>query len=215
MAAAKGRFITFEGGEGAGKTTQTRLLADQLQQKGLSVVLTREPGGSEGAEAIRALLVTGDKDRWSSVCEALLMYAARADHWQKCIQPALERGQWVICDRFADSTLAYQGYGHGVDPAFLQTLYQQTVGGCQPDRTYIFDASPDLGLQRARKRLTKTGQNENRFESFDHDFHQRVYQGFLEIARNNGQRCRIIQAKASIPSIQETIWQDIQTEFLK
>ncbi len=214
MTLPKGRFITFEGGEGAGKSTQARLLANRLKEQNIPMIPTREPGGSKGAEAIRQLLVTGTKDRWSPICEALLMYAARADHWQRCIQPALQKGEWVICDRFADSSIAYQGYGRGINLNFLATLYTQTVGTYQPERTYIFDLDPELGLERAQHRLQQTHQDENRFESFDLAFHQRVRQGFLDIANQYPQRCLVIKASEPVDKIQEKIWQDIQNNFL-
>lgn len=196
-----GKFITFEGGEGTGKSTQTTLLANYLSDLGHQVVLTREPGGSDGAELIRALLVSGDVNRWSPLTEVLLLYAARAEHWLKVIKPALERGTWVICDRFADSTLAYQGYGHGVDRVWIHQLYEAIIGDDQPDWTFVFDLDPAIGVQRALSRHT----SENRFEHMDIDFHNRLRAGFLEIAHQNPHRCHIINANQSIDAIHQEI----------
>lgn len=135
----RGRFITLEGGEGAGKSTQVRLLADALRRAGHDVVVTREPGGTPGAEQIRALLVQGDTGRWDAVTEALLLFAARRDHLVKTIWPALDRGDWVVSDRFSDSTLAYQGYAHGMGTELIERLYALTVGEFQPDLTIMLD----------------------------------------------------------------------------
>jgi dTMP kinase len=199
------KFITFEGGEGTGKSTQTVLLADYLANCGYEVVLTREPGGSEGAELIRSLLVSGDVARWLPMSEVLLLYAARADHWQKVIMPALKQGSWVICDRFADSTLAYQGYGHGVDLEFMGRLYTDVIGSRQPDWTFIFDLDPEIGVQRALKRHT----SEDRFEHMDMTFHHRLRKGFLDIARKAPERCHLIKADQSVEAIHQEIVQII------
>ncbi|WP_096702878.1 dTMP kinase [Magnetospirillum sp. 15-1] len=189
----RGRFITFEGGEGAGKSTQVRLLADSLRDEGLMVVTTREPGGSSGAEAIRALLVEGDPDRWDGVTEALLHFAARRDHLVKTVWPALERGAWVISDRFADSTLAYQGFGHGLDPDVIANLYRVAVGHFAPDLTLVLDLPVENGLERAGLR----GGAEDRYERMGLGFHQRLRQGFLGIAAANPVRCAVIDATHS------------------
>jgi dTMP kinase len=201
MIEKNGKFITFEGGEGTGKSTQTVLLADYLNDQGHQVLLTREPGGSDGAELIRALLVSGDVSRWPPITEVLLLYAARADHWAKVIAPALERGDWVICDRFADSTLAYQGYGHGVDRVFINKIYAAVIGTPQPDWTFIFDLDPKIGVQRALKRHT----SENRFENMDMAFHERVREGFLKIANQHSHRCHVIDASQSVYAIHKEI----------
>jgi len=201
MAKAAGKFITFEGGEGTGKSTQTVLLADYLNDQGHKVLLTREPGGSDGAELIRALLVSGDVGRWSPITEVLLLYAARAEHWANVIAPALERGEWVICDRFADSTLAYQGYGHGVDRVFISKLFAAVIGTRQPDWTFVFDLDPTIGVQRALRRHT----SENRFEHMDMGFHNRVRAGFLKIAQQNPHRCHVIDANQSVYAIHKEI----------
>ena len=141
-----GRFITFEGGEGGGKSTQVRLLSDRLRQAGVEVVATREPGGSPGAESLRDLLVKGSTDRWSPMTETLILYAARRDHLERLILPALARGAWVISDRFADSTRAYQGAAGGVDPNFICELEHAVLGGTRPDLTFVLDLPADEGL---------------------------------------------------------------------
>src|SRR5579862_7388820 len=145
----QGRFITLEGGEGTGKSTQAARLTRRLRAAGREVVATREPGGSPGAEAIRALLVEGEPDRWSPTTETLLMYAARRDHIERLIEPALARGAWVVCDRFLDSTRAYQGAGGGAPATLIAALEQELVGPCLPDLTLVLDLPVDLGLKRA------------------------------------------------------------------
>ncbi len=202
----KGCFITFEGGEGAGKTTQTQLLVDHLRHQGMEVVQTREPGGTKGAEEIRNLLVTGDVNRWDPLTEALLIMAARVDHWNKVIQPALREGKWVICDRFMDSTLAYQGYGRGVDIAFLENLYKNTLPNSTPNRTYVFNIDPQQGLTRSFNRRNK----ELRFENMDISFHEKLHGGFLEIAKKEPTRCLVIDATQDIETIKEIIIRDIK-----
>ncbi|MBB5745797.1 dTMP kinase [Brevundimonas variabilis] len=189
----RGRFITFEGGEGAGKSTQVRRLVEDLRASGIDVVQTREPGGSTGAEAIRALVVSGEADRWSARTEALLMFASRSDHLEKTIRPALQAGSWVVCDRFADSSRAYQGAGGGAEPAFIEALERAVVGADQPDLTLILDLPVAVGLERALGR----GQTDTRFESKGLAFHQRLRDGFGEIARRFPERCRMIDATGS------------------
>ena len=151
-APARGRFITVEGGEGAGKSTQVELLIAALQRIGISAIRTREPGGSDNAEAIRRLLLEGASDRWDSIGEALLLYAARRDHVMRLIEPALQDGKWVVCDRFADSTLAYQGYGRGVPLTELRTLHRFALGDFMPDVTLILDLPVAEGMARAARR---------------------------------------------------------------
>ncbi len=185
----RGRFITLEGGEGAGKSTQARRLASWLRDQGHSVVETREPGGSPGAEALRAVLVEAPTDGWDAVGEALILSAARRDHLRRVIWPALRQGAWVVCDRFADSTLAYQGHGHGVSPEVLETLYELVAGPFGADLTLVLDLDPNVGLMRARTRGAMT-----RFECLDVDFHTRVRLGFLDIAGREPERCAVIPA---------------------
>lgn len=187
---ARGRFITIEGGEGAGKSTQVRLLAAALQRAGIATVATREPGGSPGAEAVRRLLLEGDGERWDAACEALLLVAARRDHVARLIEPALARGEWVISDRFADSTLAYQGCGRGLALAEIAALHQFALGGFAPDLTLILDLPVEEGLARAAARRGAA----DRFERLDRAFHERLRRGFLDIAAGEPRRCVVIDA---------------------
>jgi dTMP kinase len=194
---SRGRFITFEGGEGAGKSTQIRAIADWLRAAGHDVLSTREPGGSPGAEEIRSLFVRGEAGRWDGITEALLVYAARRDHILKTIEPALSAGSWVLCDRFADSTMAYQGYGHGVDAGVIRTLHQLAVGDMAPELTLILDIPPETGLSRSRGTVV----GEDRFEKLDTSFHQRLRQGFLEIAAAEPRRCAVIDAATDAATV--------------
>lgn len=200
-----GKFITFEGGEGAGKSTQIRLLADYLRSRGMAVAVTREPGGSPGAEAIRKLLVEGATDAWDGTTEALLMFAARRDHLVRTIRPALQSGSWVISDRFADSTRAYQGDGHGFDLEQIEVLYRLAVGDFAPDLTIVLDLPVEAGLARA----TARNDTETRFERLGVAFHQRVRDGFLRIAAAAPQRCVVIDADAAIEAVQERVRQAV------
>jgi dTMP kinase len=200
-----GRFITLEGGEGAGKSTQLRLLADALRAAGIDPVATREPGGSPGAEQIRALLVNGAASRWDGVSEALLNFAARRDHVVKTVWPALEAGRWVLCDRFADSTRAYQGYGHGLDLAIIERLYADTLGSFAPDLTLVLDLPVEAGLRRAAARGRGAAGAEDRYEKMGLEFHRRLRDGFLAIARAEPGRCEVIDADRGIAEIQASI----------
>lgn len=201
MAEDHGCFITMEGGEGSGKSTQCRLLGDALARNGRKVVRTREPGGSPGAEEIRRLLVDGDVDRWDAMSETLLLLAARRNHVGHVIRPALQRGDWVVCDRFSDSTVAYQGYGHGLDRAMLRDLSARILDEFAPDATLILDIPVDVGLARAASR----DGGEDRYERMDRAFHERLRQGFLEIARHEPDRCIVIDASADMVSVQAAI----------
>jgi dTMP kinase len=194
-------FITFEGGEGAGKSTQIRLLAAHLAAAGIRHIVTREPGGSPGAEEIRQLLVTGAADRWSALSETLLFYAARVDHWQRVIRPALEEGTVVLCDRFADSTIAYQAYAGGMDRKQIETLHDLVLPGVQPDLTLILDLSPEAGLRRA---VSRAGAEE-RFESKGIAFHERLRAGFLDIAARHAARCVVIDANRPVEAVSEAV----------
>lgn len=196
----RGRFITFEGGEGVGKSTQVRRLADRLRGRG-EVVVTREPGGSPGAEAIRALLVSGPVERWSPISETLLMYAARRDHIERVIAPALGRGAWVICDRFHDSSRAYQGAAGGAPAGLLGVLEAEVVGDLIPDLTLILDLPVEVGLRRAARR----GKGENRFEAKGEAFHERLRAAFLEIAAAEPGRCRVIDAAGGVDAVSDRI----------
>ncbi len=197
----KGRFITLEGGEGAGKSTQLSNLADALKSGGINVLTTREPGGAPGAEEIRELLVNGETERWSPMAEVLLHTAARAEHLAKTVWPALEKGAWVISDRFADSTTAYQGFGHGIDLETLDALYKTAFGDFKPDLTLIFDLPVEVGLERAGSRQG----GEDRYERMGTEFHQRLRDGFLNIAAQEPDRCAVIDATANIETVTQAI----------
>jgi thymidylate kinase len=197
----RGRFITLEGGEGAGKSTQIRLLADALAACGKDVVVTREPGGSKGAEEIRALLVSGETGRWGPVTEALLHTAARRDHLERTVWPALDAGSWVICDRFFDSTMAYQGYGLGLGRDLIGALQTTALGDFRPDLTLILDLPVEAGLARANARRG----GEDRYERMDLDFHRRLRDGFLDIAQREPDRCAVIDAAHPVEAVQAAI----------
>jgi len=206
---ARGRFITFEGGEGAGKSTQVKRLAARLAADGREVVTTREPGGSPGAESIRDIVLRGDADRWSPTTETLLMYAARRDHIERVIRPALARGAWVICDRFADSTRAYQGAAGGVDPAFITALETYILEDTRPDLTLVFDLPADVGLDRAHARAGA----EMRFESKGMAFHERLRAGFQAIAAAEPDRCTLIDAAATMDGVEAAVWSAVQARL--
>jgi dTMP kinase len=185
----RGRFISIEGGEGAGKSTQVGLLVAALDRARIPARATREPGGSPGAEAIRRLLLEGEGERWDAISEALLLVAARHDHVTRVITPALAQGVWVVSDRFADSTMAYQGYGRGVALEDLAALHCFALRDVAPDLTVILDLPVEIGLARAGARSAA-----DRFERLDHDFHERLRQGFRQIAAQNPIRCILIDA---------------------
>jgi dTMP kinase len=190
--------MTLEGGEGAGKSTQARLLADALVGLGLPVLRTREPGGAPGAETLRSLLLGGSVD-WSASAETLLHFAARAEHLEKTIRPALAAGMWVVCDRFADSTMAYQGYGQGADRAMIATL--AGLLGVVPDVTLVLDVSESV----AAARLLRRGNDGDRYERLGGSFHARVAEGFREIARGAPDRCVLIAADGSEAAVHAAI----------
>jgi len=205
MAAGPLRFITFEGGEGAGKSTQIKLLAEALRQAGQAVEITREPGGTEGAEQIRKLLVEGGAGRWQPETEALLHFAARAEHLAQVIRPALSAGKWVLCDRFADSTLAYQGYGQGLDLGWLHTLRRHIVGETEPGLTIVMDLPVEKGLARA--------ETEQRYERMGLDFHRRLAHGFRQLAAAEPERCRLVDAARDRAAIAADIAGLIRARF--
>jgi dTMP kinase len=195
---AAARFITLEGGEGAGKTTQARLLAEALAARGIEVVRTREPGGAPGAERLRTLLLEGDV-AWSPLAETLLHFAARAEHVERTIRPALAAGRWVVCDRFADSTMAYQGHGQGADRRMIATLTR--LMGIVPDVTFVLDVSPAV----AAGRLAGRGGQADRYQTMDSAFHARVAEGFRAISRAEPKRCVLIGAAASEAAVHAAI----------
>ncbi len=201
----RGKFITFEGPDGGGKSTQAGLLAARLKARGIEAVLTREPGGSPGAEDIRKLLVTGEVGRWRPMSEALLNYAARNEHIETTIKPALDAGKWVISDRFADSTLAYQGYGHGLDKEMIMRLHRLVCDGFKPDLTLILDITVEDGLGRAKMREEGADKGEDRFERMGRDFHQRLREGFLEIAEREVERCAVINAARDMETVERQV----------
>lgn len=203
------RFITLEGGEGTGKSTQSKRLAKKLQERGIEAIVTREPGGSPGAEQIRDLFVHGDPGRWSALTETLLVFAARVDHIERTIKPALAAGKWVICDRFTDSTYAYQGVGRGADRENIRRIESVSIGDFKPNLTLVLDLPVETGLKRARSR----NNDENRFEGFDAGFHEKLRQAFIDIARRNGDRCVLLDASGSEDEVAASIWNGVVQKF--
>lgn len=204
-----GRFITIEGGDGTGKSTQLRLLAEWLESLGLAVLHTREPGGSDGAEAIRKLLVTGDRDRWTPWSEALLHFAARVDHVERTIKPALEAGKWVISDRFYDSTLAYQGAAQGLGVEKIDQLRRLVMEDFEPDLTLILDLESDKGLERARTRAEDTFTREGRYERMGVEFQHRLHTAYRELAEREPDRCVLIPAQGKEGDVAERIRHEV------
>jgi dTMP kinase len=185
-----GKFITLEGGEGAGKSTHVKRLVAAFEAAGIEAVATREPGGAPGAEEIRKILVEGAAGRWAPLTETLLHFAARAEHVARTIRPALDRGAWVVCDRFVDSTMAYQGYAQGVGRAKVEELARTVLGEFHPDLTLILDVPADQGLARSAKR----GGGDTRYESMGSEFHTKLREAFLDIAKREPNRCVVIDA---------------------
>lgn len=200
---ARGFFITFEGGEGAGKSTQIERLAGKMRAKKYDVLVTREPGGSPGAEAVRHVLLSGAAEPFGPKMEALLFAAARSDHVEQVIRPAVERGSMVLCDRFMDSSRVYQGVTGGIDPAFMDALEEVAINGMVPDMTLIFDIDPTEGLRRATARRGIAA-DADRFEKETLDIHQRRRQAFLAIAAAEPERCIVIDASAN-PDVVENV----------
>lgn len=209
--AKRGHFITLEGGEGTGKSTQARMLAERLTLRGLACVTTREPGGSPRAEALRNILLSGAVAPLGPMAEALVFAAARVDHLDQTIRPALERGAFVICDRFADSTRAYQGALGNVDPRQIRTLEEITVGDTRPDLTIVLDLPPEVGMARANARRGAAAAD--RFESQDGVFHAGLRQAFLEIAREEPGRCVVVDAGRSPQEVADDIWGFVEARF--
>jgi dTMP kinase len=196
----RGRFVSIEGGEGAGKSTQVGLLVAALGRAGISAQASREPGGSPGAEAIRRLLLEGEGERWDAISEALLLVAARRDHVTRVIAPALAQGVWLVSDRFADSTTAYQGHGRGVALEDLAILHRFALGDFAPDLTVILDLPVDIGLARAAARSAA-----DRFERLDRDFHEKLRQGFRQIAADNPSRCVLVDASGDPKTVHQAV----------
>ncbi|HSX75649.1 MAG TPA: dTMP kinase [Shinella sp.] len=194
MAAAPGLFVTFEGGEGAGKSTQIRLLAAALRARGLTVLMTREPGGSKGAEAVRHVLLSGAAEPYGIRMEAVLFAAARSDHVEEIIRPALAAGTVVLCDRFMDSSRVYQGITGNLEQSFIEALERVAVNGVVPDCTIIFDLPAAIGLERARKRGSGESETPDRFEKEELETHEKRREAFLDIAEREPLRCRVVDA---------------------
>jgi dTMP kinase len=203
----RGRFITFEGGEGTGKSTQAAVLAQRLRSMGIGVVLTREPGGSPGAEIIRHVLLSGAAKSLGPDAEAILFAAARDDHVCATIEPALAHGRWVVSDRFADSTNVYQGTLGHVDPLLLRGLHRVTVGKLKPTLTFILDVPAELGLERATKRRGEAGAD--RFEGESLDFHEKLREAYLHLAASEPDRCVLIDAREPQAAVAARIWDTV------
>lgn len=210
---SRGRFITFEGGEGAGKSTQIKLLAERLRTSGIETLVTREPGGSPGAEIVRHLLLSGiGRLIGGSEAEALLFAAARDDHVRTLIEPALARGVWVLCDRFYDSTRVYQGKLGDVSPALLNALQDVTIGRMRPDLTLILDIPIEIGLKRAAVRRGNAAPD--RFEGEDADFHRRLRDAYRQIAKDEPERCVLVDAQGETKTVADRIWLTVQERLL-
>jgi dTMP kinase len=206
-----GRFITFEGGEGTGKSTQAALLAERLRKLGIGVTLTREPGGSPGAEIIRHVLLSGAAKPLGPEVEAMLFAAARDEHLNNTIRPALARGQWVICDRFSDSTRVYQGTLGEVDPRLIRGLERVTVGFTRPDLTLILDVPADTGTRRARLRRGEGATD--RFEGETKQFHERLREAYRQLAVLEPDRCVLIDARGTRDAVAEIVWTVVKTRL--
>ncbi|BBF92777.1 dTMP kinase [Blastochloris tepida] len=212
----RGRFITFEGGEGAGKSTQLARLADRLMESGYGILTTREPGGSPGAEAIRHVLLSGAAKPLGTAAEAILFGAARADHVASAIEPALASGKWVLCDRFIDSTRVYQGALGEVDPRLIRALERVSVGAIRPDLTLVLDVPAELGLARAQDRSGAQGRSgaADRFESEDMTFHRTLREAYRQLAEREPNRCILIDASRKADEVAAAIWQAVTSRLI-
>ncbi len=212
-----GRFITFEGGEGSGKSTQAQRLAQRLSERDIEVVLTREPGGSPFAEALRTLILDPETPPHSALSEALLFYAARADHLEKTIRPALNAGRWVICDRFSDSTRVYQSEAGGLPAEVFDALEEMVVAPTAPDLTLILDMPAELGLSRAHGRrlsAANEGEGPDAYEKRDLSYHWKLREAFAAVARAEPDRCVLVDAAAEEPAVSEAIWRAVEMRLL-
>ncbi|MGE0563905.1 MAG: dTMP kinase [Pseudolabrys sp.] len=207
----RGHFITFEGGEGSGKSTHANLLAERLRLQGIEVVVTREPGGSPGAEIIRHIILSGAAKHLGSEAELFLFAAARDDHIRNTIAPALEAGKWVICDRFVDSTRVYQGIVGKVNPRLIRGLERIVVGDLMPDLTFIMDLPAEIGLVRAQRRRGTAPAD--RFEGESQEFHEMLREAFRILARQEADRCILIDASKPKPMVFDQIWNSVRTRF--
>lgn len=211
MTGSRGRFITFEGGEGAGKSTQARLLVERLAAHGIEAIATREPGGSPQAEALRSFILSGKAKELGPLGEAVLFSAARADHVDTLIRPAIARGAWVVCDRFSDSTRAYQGAVGAADPALIEEMQRVAVADLVPDLTILMDLAPEIGLARAEKRRGAAGAD--RFEGEGLSFHRALRRAFLEIAGRDKARFVVVDAGMEAERIAREIWSRVSARF--
>jgi dTMP kinase len=215
----RGKFITLEGGEGGGKSTQAAILCARLMRKGINLLQTREPGGTPRAEAIREVLLSGKAKKFGPLGEAVLFYAARESHLELAIRPALARGTWVVCDRFSDSTRAYQGAAGGLPHSVIDTLDSAVVGQTRPDLTLIFDLPPEVGLQRAAKRNSESKEDggaeaaPDRFEGMNLAFHRSLRQEFLAIAKAEPDRCVVVDASRDERSVEQSVWAIVRDRF--
>lgn len=205
-----GVFISFEGGEGCGKSTQLKLLFEKLVQSGINVLQTREPGGTPQAEQLRSLVLTGADDAWDATEELMLFSAARRNHSRKLIRPAMGEGKWVLSDRYLDSTTVYQGYGRGYPLDKIEVMHDLATDGLRPDLTLVFDIDPAIGVTRS---MARRGNTEVRFENLDRTFHDHVRQGFLAVAAKEAKRCAVIDASGSIEDVQKRVWNTVSQRF--
>lgn len=209
----RGHFISFEGGEGAGKSTQVRLLSERLVSLGYQTLLTREPGGSPLGEKIRRYLLEGKVKSYGPIAETLLFYTARLDHLNSLILPNLDKGVWVISDRFADSSRAYQGAASGVDDGIFDALDRIVIGNNQPELTIIIDMPVEAAMKRVRERQARDGIEADRFEAEDLDFHEKLREGFLKIAATHSNRCVIVDGNLSRSAVADLVWQIVLERF--
>ena len=204
-----GQFITFEGGEGSGKSSQIKILKSKLIDKGIDVVCTREPGGTPSAEILRELVTTGEVNKWEPMTEALLMFASRYEHTKNLIIPSLENGKWVLCDRFYHSTYAYQGLGHGLGLEAMEALKKISIGEIEPDLVFFLDIDPMEGIKRTMGRHT----NEDRFEKMDISFHTKLRNAFLGFSKTYSKNSVLINASQEINKISDIIFEEIEKRF--